>query len=296
MNVLVLGGSGQIGHEIVRELAWLGPVTAPARRDADLERPDVVRELVRHVKPDVVVNAAGYTAVDAAESDAEACRRLNAELPEILAECCKSTSALLVHFSSDYVFDGKKRTPYLETDDARPLSTYGASKLAGDRAVESSGAPHLIFRTSWVYASRGRNFVRTMLRLSRERDTLSIVNDQVGAPTSAPAIASAVSQVVRSLAASDLRGASEEASGLYNLTASGSTTWYEFALAILAADRRRSEQIVREVRPIATSEYPTPARRPAYSVLDNTQLERRFGVRLGSWQDQWRAVAAQLSG
>lgn len=292
-TVLVLGGTGQIGYEVVRQLAWLGPVVAPTRQDADLERPDVIRDLVRRTKPGVVVNAAGYTAVDAAESDVEACNRLNVELPALLATECRRAGALLLHFSTDYVFDGTKRTPYLETDEPRPLNVYGASKLAGERAIASAGGAHLILRTSWVYAARGRNFALTMLRLAREREVLSIVNDQVGAPTSAPAIASGVSDILRSFSARDLRGESEAASGVYNLTAAGSTTWYEFAKEILAADPRRFEQIVRDVRPVTTSDYPTAARRPAYSVLDNAKIASRFGVRLANWPAQLHAMSSR---
>jgi dTDP-4-dehydrorhamnose reductase len=287
--VLVLGGTGQIGHEIVRALAWVGPVAAPSRQDANLEEPDVVRELVRRVKPSVVANAAGYTAVDAAESDSAACNRLNVDLPRVLAEESRRIGALLVHFSSDYVFDGAKRTPYFEDDEPHPLSVYGASKLAGEIAVAEAAGAHLIFRTSWVYAARGRNFPLTILRLAREREELRVVSDQVGAPTSAPAIALAVSEVLRAVHSS-----SEVASGVYHLSAGGSTTWFEFARTILASDPRPGEQVCRAIVPISTAEYPTAARRPAYSVLDDTRLEERFGVRLGSWRDQWQAVATEL--
>lgn len=289
--VLVLGGTGQIGYEVVRALAWVGPVAAPTRRDADLEQPDVVRALVRRVKPTVVVNAAGYTAVDAAESDVERCNRLNVALPELLAEECRRIGALLVHFSSDYVFDGAKRTPYVETDQANPLSVYGASKLAGENSVVGAGGTHLVFRTSWVYAARGRNFPLTILRLARERAELRVVNDQIGAPTSAPAIAAAVSDVLRAVHESPDR---EVAAGAYHLSASGSTTWFEFAQTVLADDPHVGEQVCRSLVPIRTAELPTAARRPAYSVLDNTKLGERFGVRLAPWLDQWKAVAGQL--
>lgn len=288
--VLVLGGTGQIGHEVVRALAWVGPVAAPTRRDADLEQPDVIRELVRRVKPTVVVNAAGYTAVDAAESEVDRCNRLNVALPGLLAEECRRIGALLVHFSSDYVFDGAKRTPYVETDQANPLSVYGASKLSGENAVIGAGGAYLIFRTSWVYAARGRNFPLTILRLARERAELRVVNDQIGAPTSAPAIAAAVSDVLRSIHESR-----EVPVGVYHLSAGGSTTWFELAQTVLADDPQRAEQVCRSLVAIGTAVYPTAARRPAYSVLDNTKLGERFGVRLASWQDEWRAVVAQLS-
>jgi dTDP-4-dehydrorhamnose reductase len=294
-TVLVLGGTGQIGHEIIRELAWLGHVAAPTRQDADLEDAGVVRDLVRRVKPTVVVNAAAYTAVDAAESNEAACARLNAELPEILAQECRRIGALLIHFSTDYVFDGTKQIPYVETDATNPLSVYGASKLAGEDAIVDAGGAHLIFRTSWVYAARGRNFALTMLRLAREREELRVVDDQVGAPTSALAIATGVSSVVRRLCdAPDFRAATEAATGLYHMSAAGSTTWLEFAKTILDDDPQRESQICRSLQPIATSEYPTPAVRPAYSVLDNAKLAEAFGVRLLSWREQWRSVAEEL--
>lgn len=288
--VLVLGGTGQIGYETVRSLAWVGPVVAPTRQDANLERPDVVRELVRRVKPTVVVNAAGYTAVDAAESDVDACNRLNIELPQVLAEESRRLGALLVHFSSDYVFDGTKRAPYVESDEPNPLSAYGKSKLAGEIAVAESAAAYLIFRTSWVYAARGRNFPLTILRLAREREELRVVSDQIGAPTSAPAIASAVSDVLRVVHSSR-----DVPSGVHHLSAGGSTTWFDFAQTVLAHDPRPNEQVCRAVVPIPTAEYRTAARRPAYSVLDNTKLAERFGVRLSTWRDQWKTVAVELA-
>jgi dTDP-4-dehydrorhamnose reductase len=297
MSVLVLGGTGHIGYETTRALATRATVIAPTRGDVDLTNAAAIRELVRDAKPAVVINAAAYTAVDAAESDADACERLNAELPAILGEECARLDALLVHFSSDYVFDGTKRSPYLETDAANPLSVYGRSKLAGDRAIEASNAAHLIVRTSWVYSARGRNFPLTMLRLARERAELRVVNDQTGAPTAAPAIAQAVARVLDSLwRAADFTAASESASGVYHMTAGGSTTWYEFAKTILASDPRAHEQVCAAILPIATTEYPTPALRPAYSVLDNAKLAAHFGVRLPSWLDQWQAVVATMQG
>jgi dTDP-4-dehydrorhamnose reductase len=235
-----------------------------------------------------LVNAAAYTAVDAAESDAQACTRLNAELPDVLGDECKRLGALIVHFSTDYVYDGAKRSPYVETDAPNPLSVYGRSKLAGDEAIEASGAAHLIFRTSWVYSARGKNFALTILRLAREREELRVVNDQVGAPTSAPAIAAGASDVLRALSAEgDLRSA---AGGVYHMTAAGSATWFDFAKAVLAADTGASEQRCRTVLPITTAEYPTAATRPAYSVLDNSKLASRFGVRLPNWRDSLEAL------
>ncbi|MGH7616124.1 MAG: dTDP-4-dehydrorhamnose reductase [Gemmatimonadaceae bacterium] len=293
--ILLFGGTGQIGHELARELRSIGSVIAPTRHDLDLDQPEGARDVIRRVRPAIVANAAAYTAVDDAESNLDACMRLNAQLPDVLARECRRVGAVLVHFSTDYVFDGTKRHPYVETDEPCPLGVYGASKLAGERAVASAGGAFLIARTSWVYAARGRNFPLTMLRLARQRMELRVVNDQVGAPTSAPAIAAGVSQVLNALWSSgDPRGAAEDAAGLYHMTASGSTTWFEFAKVVLADDPAIGGQTVRDVVPIATAEYPTPAKRPAFSVLNSTKLAERFGVRLAPWREQWSGVAGEL--
>jgi dTDP-4-dehydrorhamnose reductase len=294
--ILVLGRSGQIGHELIRETLSFGSILAPSHQELDIGDADAVRETMRRVRPAMVLNAAAFTAVDAAESDVARSFALNARAPGVLAEECRALGALLVHFSTDYVFDGAKGAPYLETDATGPLGVYGRSKLEGEQAVEAAGGAFLIFRTSWVYAARGRNFALTMLRLAHERTELAVVNDQVGAPTSAGAIARGVAQVLGALhAAPDFRAACESASGIYHMTAGGSTTWYEFAKAVLAGDPRASTQTCRSVRPITTAEYPTPAKRPAYSVLDNDKLAARFGVRLPTWRDQWAAVAGELN-
>jgi dTDP-4-dehydrorhamnose reductase len=294
--ILVLGRSGQVGHELIREASSLGRIVAPSHRELDIGDADALRETVRRVRPAIVLNAAAYTAVDAAESDAERCFSLNARAPGVLAEECRAIGALLVHFSTDYVFDGAKSTPYVETDATRPLGVYGRSKLEGEQAVEAIGGAFLIFRTSWIYAPRGRNFVLTMLRLAHERTELAVVNDQVGAPTSAAAVAHGVAQALATLrSALDFYAACEAASGIYHMTAGGSATWYEFAKAVLAGDPHAPTQTCRSVRPITTAEYPTPAKRPAYSVLDCGKIEQRFGVRLPSWQSQWSAVARELN-
>jgi len=232
----------------------------------------------------LIVNAAAYTAVDAAESDVERCAAINAEAPGVLAEEAEKNGAYLIHFSTDYVFDGSKTTPYVETDQTNPLGAYGRTKRDGELAVVANCQRYLIFRTAWVYAAQGKNFVLTMRRLARERDELKVVNDQIGAPTSAPAIAAGVAQVLRVLQKDPERVTS--VSGIYHMTAGGQTTWFEFARTILADEPRVT------VRPITTAEYPTPAKRPAYSVLDNAKLERVFGVTLPSWQDQWRTFNA----
>jgi dTDP-4-dehydrorhamnose reductase len=295
VSILVFGGTGQIGHELVRALSPTGNVIAPTRDEVDLTSPDAIRAAVEQSAPALVVNAAGYTAVDAAESDEVACAALNAEAPGILAEACRRRGACLVHFSTDYVFDGAKNAPYVESDATRPLNVYGRTKLAGERAIEAIGGAYLIFRTSWVYAARGRNFALTMLRLARERTELSVVDDQIGAPTSARAIASAVANVIAALKSGDaLVDAAESAAGVYHLTAGGLTTWYGFARAILADAPWPEQQICKSLRAITTAEYPAAACRPRYSVLDNKKVRERFGVQLPSWDEQWPPVAAEL--
>jgi dTDP-4-dehydrorhamnose reductase len=294
-TILILGGTGQIGRELVRDLSTLGTVAAPTRRALDLTSADAIREAVGDVRPSLVVNAAAYTEVDRAESESALCAQVNADAPAVVADECRKSGAMFLHLSTDYVFDGTKRTPYTETDEPCPLGVYARTKRDGEQAVLAIGGLFMIVRTSWVYGLHGRNFPATMLRLAREREELAVVDDQTGAPTSASAVASGVGQVLRSFARErDTRAAFEAASGIYHMTASGSTTWYDFARRILGDDPRSTEQICRSVRPIRTEDYPLPARRPAYSVLDNTKLATRFGVQLPSWSDQWRATLEHM--
>lgn len=282
--ILLLGASGQVGHELSRVLSAFARVSAPTSRELDLTSPDAIREKVRTLRPLLIVNAAAYTAVDAAESDADRATALNATAPAVLAEEADRNGAYFIHFSTDYVFDGTKTTPYVETDATNPLGVYGRTKRDGELAVEAAAKRYLIFRTAWVYAERGKNFVLTMRRLAREREELKIVNDQVGAPTSASAIATGVAGVLRVLQRQP--DIVTSVSGIYHMTAGGSTTWYEFACRIIADDPARAEHKVRSILPITTAEYPTPAKRPAYSVLDNSKLARVFGVTLPSWKEQ----------
>ncbi|TDK27488.1 dTDP-4-dehydrorhamnose reductase [Luteimonas aestuarii] len=296
MKLLLLGANGQVGHELRRALAPLGDVVCTTRSGvladgmpcemADFDQPASLPSLVERIAPDVVVNAAAYTAVDKAESDAEAAMRANADAPGAIAQACTRRGALLVHFSTDYVFDGTASRPYTEDDPTSPLGVYGQTKLAGEQAVQASGCRHMIFRTAWVYADHGRNFLLTMLRLAKERDELRVVADQVGTPTPAPLIADVT-------AATLARGGDQ--SGLWHLTASGSTTWHGFSEAIMdSALRTGLLAKVPRIIPIATAEYPTPARRPAYSCLQTTRLERDFDLHMPDWRAGLDAVMANL--
>jgi dTDP-4-dehydrorhamnose reductase len=281
MRVLVTGRAGQVGAEVVQALQGFAEVIAHDRSTLDLADPAQVAARVREARPDAIVNAAAYTAVDQAETDAEAARRVNATGPGVLAEEAKRTGALLIHYSTDYVFDGTKAAPYVETDATNPLGTYGRTKLEGERAIAASGCDHLILRTSWVYGPHGRNFLITMLRLGAQREELRIVDDQRGAPTSSAQLG----RLTRALL--EREPALREKGGVYHATAAGETTWRRFAEAIFAGAARRAGPAFRTPRvvPITTAEYPTPARRPANSVLDNARLEQAFGVRLGDWRE-----------
>ena len=282
---LLTGATGQLGWELRRTLAPLGPVIAPARAELDLAEPDGIRAALQHHHPSVIVNAAAYTAVDRAEAEAELAHAINAAAPVILAEEAARSGALLVHFSTDYVFDGAAERPYREADRPNPLNVYGRSKRAGERAIEEVGGTHLIFRTSWVYGMRGSNFLRSMLRLAREREEMRVVDDQIGAPTWSRMIAEATALVLAQIAGAGWELPSD-AGGVYHLTAGGETNWYGFAQAILERDPAREEQRCRTLRPIPTSEYPTPAARPRFSVLDNQRIAERFGIRLPHWRTQ----------
>jgi dTDP-4-dehydrorhamnose reductase len=287
VKLLLLGANGQVGHELRRSLAPLGEVVAATRDGklvdggscevADFDHLESLAALVERTEPDVVVNAAAWTAVDPAEREREAAFRANAEAPRVLAEACARRGARMMHFSTDYVFDGHGTRPYLEDDSTSPLGVYGESKLAGEEAIRASGADHAILRTAWDYGPRGRNFLLTMLRLGAERDRLRVVGDQFGTPTSAALIADATAQVIAH---------PSRASGTWHLTASGHTSWHGFAEAIFAGAVERG-LLARApvVEAIPTVEYPTPAARPAYSVLDISKLQRDFGIELPHWRE-----------
>jgi dTDP-4-dehydrorhamnose reductase len=273
-----------LGWELRRALSPLGDVVALDRRGIDLANPDSVREAARRVRPELIVNAAGYTAVDRAEAEPEAAMAVNGVAPGILAEEARKLDAALVHFSTDYVFDGRKPAPYTEADEARPLGAYGRSKLAGDVAVQAAGGRYVILRTSWLYAARGHNFFLTIRRLAGERDELRVVDDQTGAPTWSRTLAEATARIVaRSLAASPARPFADT-SGLYHLTAAGAATWFGFARAIVERGPALGLTRVPRLVPIPTSGYPLPASRPANSVLSNAKVAATFGIVMPAWE------------
>lgn len=280
MNILLTGRNGQVGWELARALLPLGRVHACAHAELDLADAAVVRRTLDEVRPDAIVNAAAYTAVDKAESEPELASAINADAPVLLAQEAKQRGALLIHYSTDYVYDGAKAAPYIETDPTNPLGAYGRSKLAGEAGIRAAGADHLIFRTSWVYAARGANFLRTILRLAAEREELRIVADQVGAPTWARLIAEATAHALRQ--AMQERSSAKFESGVFHLAAAGETSWHGFASAIVAG---RGGLRVQRVTPIVTADYPTPAKRPANSRLDTGAFRARFGLALPDWSD-----------
>ena len=291
MKILLIGKNGQVGWELQRTLNALGEVIATDRKTLDLLNLNAIRETIRSVQPTLIVNVAAYTAVDMAESQPELAMAINGIAPGIIAEEAKKLNCTFVHYSTDYVFDGAKRTPYVESDAPNPLNVYGRSKLAGEQAIIAAGASHLIFRTSWVYSSRGSNFLLTLKRLLREKKELRIVDDQIGAPTWSRDIAEGT---VRALGhyLKQNQQRKEEMTGVYHLTAAGETTWYGFAAAIVAAQGAKGEDLPKLV-PVATHEYPTPARRPMYSVLSNAKLLKTFGFRAPQWKESLKKLQAE---
>lgn len=306
--ILLTGKNGQVGSELRRFLPALGEVIAPDRQQLDLLNPDNIRRVVREVRPQLIVNAAAYTAVDSAETDEANAHAVNAEAPALLADEANRVGAVLVHYSTDYVFDGKKAEPYDEADPTGPLNAYGRTKLAGEEAVRRSGAPYLIFRTSWVYSTRGRNFLLAILRLATERAELKIVCDQTGSPSCARNIAQATCQVladIKSRSAGHFSCA--DLSGTYHMTAAGQTTWFGFAEMIL--DKARAAPgnvpwfasatlgrplIVQHLLPITAAEYRSSACRPTHSVLSNVLLSQTFGFNLPTWSEQLQQCFATL--
>ena len=281
MKILLLGKNGQVGWELQRSLAPLGEVIAPGRQEGgDLACLDSLRETILRVKPSVIVNAAAYTAVDKAETEKELAFLVNAKAPEVLAEEADNIHALLVHYSTDYVFDGEGNHPRRETETPAPLNVYGESKLVGEAAVRRA-ARHLVFRTSWVYAARGNNFAKTILRLSKEKDELKVINDQFGVPTGAELIADVTAHAICHVVNHPQDG------GLYHLCAAGGGCWYDYAKLVIAEAEKRGFPVrveAENIHPIPTSAYPTPARRPLNSRLDGSLLESVFGLKMPAWQ------------
>jgi len=281
MKLLLLGKNGQVGWELQRALAPLGEVIALGSADADFEQPEALATIVRTAAPDIIVNAAAYTAVDKAEGEPERAHTINAASPAVLAREAAARGAWLLHFSTDYVFDGSGSTPWAEDAPTGPLSVYGRSKLAGEDAIRASGCRHLILRTSWVYAARGGNFAKTMLRLALERDKLSVVRDQIGAPTGAELLADVSAHALRTALTQP------QVAGTYHAAAAGETSWHGYARHVIAFARAAGHPIKvadAAIEAVPTSAFPTPARRPANSRLDTRKLRDTFGLNLPGWQ------------
>ncbi len=289
-------------------LPKLGYVFAPGHQALDLTQSDHISRAIRNFRPNLIVNAAAYTAVDQAEKDELAAFLMNAEAPALIAEEAKKIGAAVVHYSTDYVFDGSQHFPYQENQPGNPINVYGKTKLAGEQAIRDAGLPHLIFRTAWVYATRGRNFLLTILRLASQREELRIVSDQFGSPTWCREIARGTLAILEHLSPQGTASSFSDKSGTYHMTAGGVASWYDFANAILLEASRSSPKlpwlvsatsqgpiVTRRVVPISTAEYPTPASRPAFSVLSNTLLERVFGIRLPDWQAQLHEVFTEVA-
>jgi len=286
MNILLLGKTGQVGFELHRTLSPLGTITAPGRAELDLTSKQAVADYLKAHNPELIVNAAAYTAVDAAEKHQQEAFRLNAGLPEQLATFAAEQGALLVHYSSDYVYPGDGDQPWQETSATGPLSVYGASKLAGDQGIQQSGCDHFIFRTSWVYSARGNNFMKTMLRLAKSKTELNIVSDQIGAPTPARLIAQITNMAIHS----------KIPCGLYHLAPTGETSWQGFAQEIFRLAREQGEELTmgpENAHPIPTSDYPTPAKRPLNSRMDLSKLETALNIQLPDWQSQLALTLAE---
>lgn len=295
MKILLLGCQGQVGWELQRSLAVLGPVVALARDNQDLcgdmAQPERMAATVQAVRPDVIVNAAAHTAVDRAEGEPDLARLLNATTPGVLAREAQAINALLVHYSTDYVFDGSGTAARDELAPTAPVSVYGQTKLEGEQQIQASGCRHLIFRTSWVYAARGGNFAKTMLRLAQERETLTVVNDQFGAPTGADLLADVTAHAIRHVAQHP------QHLGLYHCVAAGETTWHAYAQWVVETARQLQPELalrVRAIEPVASDAFPTAARRPHNSRLDTTKLQTQLGLRLPHWQQGVRRMLQEI--
>jgi dTDP-4-dehydrorhamnose reductase len=285
LTILLFGCNGQVGSELQKTLPSLGNLIAVDRQHrqfcGDFTKPEAIAETIRQIKPDVIVNAAAYTAVDKAESEPELASLVNAQTPGILAKEAEKNGAWLVHYSTDYVFDGSGMQPWRESDTPNPLNVYGASKLQGERNIIANCSKHIILRTSWVFAAQGNNFAKTMLRLAQERDTLSVVDDQIGAPTSAKLLAELTAHIIPQLMQD------ESLAGLYHAAAAGETSWYGYARLVIDCARKYGSSIKvkdENIRPVSSDQFPTPAKRPANSRLDTRKFREAFGLELPYWQ------------
>jgi len=296
-KILLTGVNGQVGHALLPKILKF-QVFALSRNELDLTNSDEIRRVVREIKPDLIINPAAYTAVDKAESEQELAYAINAKAPQTLAEEAARLNAKLIHFSTDYVYDGNKEMPYIETDLVNPMSVYGKTKLAGEDAIRAAGLPHLILRTSWVYGTYGKNFLKTIIRLASERDNLRVVADQFGAPTSSESIADALIELV-----GKWQPELENQSGIYHFTNTGFTSWHGFSCEIIkeynALSTNRGWPLLKtsidNITAITTVDYPTPAKRPANSKLDNSKLKQTFGIELPSWQRGLQQVMQSLT-
>ena len=294
-TILITGKNGQVGWELQRSLSPVGKVIAVDRAQLNLANPENIRSVINKIQPDIIVNAAAYTAVDKAEDEQELAFQVNAIAPKIIAEQAKKINALLIHFSTDYVFDGSKKSPYTETDTPAPINVYGSSKLAGEQAIQGSGCQYLILRTSWVFASRAQNFLLSMLRLAKERTELNIVADQYGSPTSAHFIADSTAHIIVQ-SVKELKQ-KEFTSCIYHLVASGHITWHGFASSIINTARKTLSGInikTNIIQPISTTDYPTPAQRPANSRLSTDALTKRFNIHPSDWHKQMELCLKEL--
>lgn len=274
-RILLTGKNGQIGWELQRTLSSLGQVYATDYDTLDLKAPATIRSTIQKIRPHIIVNAGAYTSVDKAETEIDLNTAVNVKGPAVLAEEAHHTGAILVHYSTDYIFDGLGQSPYLETSNPNPLSEYGKAKLLGEEAIVRSGCKHLIFRTSWIYANRGKNFLLTMLNLGKNKPHLSVVNDQIGAPTWARCVAEGTALALHQV----MNTSKDERWGIYNMSCAGKTSWYEFAKEIFSLSQENVE-----IEPITTAEYPTPAKRPAFSLLDNKKISNAFNISLPDWK------------
>lgn len=290
-KILLTGKTGQLGWELQRALSPLGEIIAPDRSQMDLTNPDAIRNAIRSAAPDLIVNAAGYTTVDKAEAERDLAYQINAVAPGIMAEEARRAGALLVHYSTDYVYDGTKQSPYDETDAPNPVNYYGKSKLAGEKAIIAAGCRYLILRASWIYSVRGTNFVLTMLRLAREKRNISVVTDQIGCPSWAKYLATASAEIIIT------NNSLQNISGIYHLSATGHTARFDFAKMIvdLAKVSSNLDPAWASIHPTTTDKYPLPAKRPLYAATSKTKVMQRFGIEIAPWQEQLTAFMKSLS-